>query len=247
MTFRRDSFTSLKPLKEQQSVKIADNKMLPIEGIGNMRIRETVNGRQEERVLSNVLYTPNSRNNLFSITTINDRQFYFHAFANRFEVRDREGKVSSHGIRRGNLFQMLFEVIIPTAECNVAQEKTQSMNKLWHEQMGHVNMRALTKMSKLMNFKDFVIEKEDDFFCESCMMGKQTRKPHKSTNRKSSFKPREKIHSDVCGPVNIETPRGTRYFLVFKDDCTSFRKVYFLRHKSKVFNRFKEFKAFVKN
>ena len=247
MTFRRDFFTSLKPLKEKQSVKIADNKMLPIEGIGNMRIQETVNGQQKERVLSNVLYIPDLRKNLFSITTINDRQFSFHAFANRCEVRDREGKVSSHGIRRGNLFQMLFEVIIPSAECNVAQEKAHSMNKLWHERMGHVNMRALTKMSKLMNSKDFVIEKEDDFFCESCMMGKQTRKPHKSTNRITSFKPGEKIHSDVCGPVNIESPRGTRYFLVFKDECTSFRKVYFLRHKSEVFNRFKEFEAFVEN
>ena len=111
-----------------------------------------------------MLYNADLRKNLFSITIINDRQFSSQAFENRCEVHNREGKVSSHGIRHGNLLQMLFEVIIPQTECNVAHEKIHTMNKLWHERMGLLNMRALTKMSKLMNFKDFVIEKEDDFF-----------------------------------------------------------------------------------
>ena len=72
-------------------------------------------------------------------------------------------------------------------------------------------------------------------------MGKQAPKPHTSVNYTRNFKPGEKIHTDVCGPVNVESPRGSRYFLLFKDDCTSLREVYFLRHKSEVFEKFKEF------
>ena len=219
--------------------------MLPIAGIGSVRIRETVNGQQKERSLNNVLYIPDLRKNLFSVTAITDKQYSFHAYTKKCEVRDREGKVSSLGVRRGNLFQMLFDVIVPSTECNMVQEKVQALNKLWHERMGHVNIRALKQMSKMIKSKDFIIENENDFFCECCMMGKQTRNPHRSVNRECKFKHGEKIHSDVCGPVNIESPRGTTCFLIFKDEKTNFRKVYFLRHKSEVFERFKEFEALV--
>ena len=61
----------------------------------------------------------------------------------------------------------------------------------------------------------------------------------------SNIKPGEKIHTDVCGPVNVKSPRGSRYFLLLKDECTSFRKVHFLRHKSEVFGKYKDFENFV--
>ncbi|OXU31735.1 hypothetical protein TSAR_007912 [Trichomalopsis sarcophagae] len=78
------------------------------------------------------------------------------------------------------------------------------------------------------------------------VLGKQSRKPHLSVGLESNYGPGEKIHTDVCRPVNISTPSGTRFFLVLKDESTGFRKVYFMAHKSKVINRFKEFEAFVR-
>lgn len=62
--------------------------------------------------------------------------------------------------------------------------------------------------------------------------------------RSSNFKLGEKIFTDVCGPVNIKSPRGTKYYLLFKDGCTYFRKVYFLRHKSETYEKFREFEHF---
>lgn len=53
------------------------------------------------------------------------------------------------------------------------------------------------------------------------------------------------IHSDVCGPLNVKFPRGSRYFVLFKDDCIGYRTLYFLQHKSEVFDRFKEYEALV--
>ncbi|CAK9816224.1 Retrovirus-related Pol polyprotein from transposon TNT 1-94 [Anthophora plagiata] len=137
---------------------------------------------------------------------------------------------------------MLFEVNLP-AECNVTQTNPQR-NMFWHERVRHINRRALINTSKTMGIQDFSIEKED-FFCETHVMGKQTRKSHASVKHMSVFKPGEKIHSNVYGPINVESPRGSRYFLLFKDDCTRFKKVYFLRHKSEVFKKFIEFENFV--
>lgn len=246
MTYKKNYFSTLETLKKSYSVKIADNKILPIAGIGTVVIKETVDGQQLQRELSDVLYVPGLRRNLFSITAINDKKFSFHAYEKKCEVRDSDGNLCSLGIRYDNLFKMLFEVQL-SAQCNVTQANLQKENLLWHERMGHVNMHALINTSKVMNVNDLSIKKTDDFFCETCVMAKQTRKPHNIVQREEIFKPGEKIHSDVCGPVNVESLRGSRYFLLFKDECTGFRKVYFLRHKSEVFEKFKEFDVLVQN
>ena len=49
------------------------------------------------------------------------------------------------------------------------------------------------------------------------------------------------MHTDLCGPMSVDSIGGARYFLTFKDDATSFQYVYFLRHKSDVYERFKEY------
>lgn len=54
------------------------------------------------------------------------------------------------------------------------------------------------------------------------------------------------IHSDVLGPVTPTTVGGSKYVLTFTDDCTRKSWVYFLRQKSEVFEKFKEFKALLK-
>ena len=142
---------------------------------------------------------------------------------------------------------MLFEVVLPT-DCKVViPDKSSRENLLttWHERFGHVNVQAVQNTAKLYGIKDVNIKTNEKFVCEACLIGKQTRKPHVSLNRISNFQPGEKIHSDVCGPINVESPSGSKYFVLFKDENTSFRKVYFLRHKSDIFQFFKTFKAFV--
>lgn len=93
-----------------------------------------------------------------------------------------------------------------------------------------------------LNIDDF-----DDFFCDTCHLGKQSRKPHYTSSSVRVSKPGEIIHSDVCGPMNIESPSGSRYFILFKDDFSKYRTVYFMRHKSEALSKFKEFCAMVEN
>ena len=111
----------------------------------------------------------------------------------------------------------------------------------------HINEKTVRSTGKLFKldkiFENMPVGKK--FFCESCLFGKQTRKSHRTVMRKSNYKPGEKIHTDLCGPVNIESPKGTKYFLLFENEATSYRKVYFLRHKSEPFEFFKAFKALV--
>lgn len=49
------------------------------------------------------------------------------------------------------------------------------------------------------------------------------------------------IHSDVCGPMQTETPSGRKYFVIFIDDYSKYMFIYLLKNKSEVFEKIIEF------
>ncbi|RDY00296.1 hypothetical protein CR513_16554, partial [Mucuna pruriens] len=97
----------------------------------------------------------------------------------------------------------------------VAKDNT----SLWHRRLSHISERGLNCLAKkgmLLGLKNAKFEK-----CSHCMDGKQTRVSFKkhSPSRKSEFL--ELVHSDVCGPL----------------------KVYTLKLKDQVLEKFKHFQA----
>jgi hypothetical protein len=55
------------------------------------------------------------------------------------------------------------------------------------------------------------------------------------------------IHTDVCGPMSVESVSGSRYFVLFIDDYSKKTWIYFLKTKDEAFGRFEEFRALVEN
>ena len=53
----------------------------------------------------------------------------------------------------------------------------------------------------------------------------------------------ELVHSDVCGPINVQARGGFEYFVTFTDDYSRYGYVYLMTRKSEAFDKFKEFKA----
>lgn len=51
----------------------------------------------------------------------------------------------------------------------------------------------------------------------------------------------ELIHADLCGPMETNSLGKARYFLLFKDDYSNYRKIYFLKTKDEVKTHFKNF------
>ena len=57
----------------------------------------------------------------------------------------------------------------------------------------------------------------------------------------------EMVHSDVFGLVTMPSLGGYMYYVSFIDYFSRKTWIYFLRKKSEVFERFKEFKYLVEN
>ena len=53
----------------------------------------------------------------------------------------------------------------------------------------------------------------------------------------------ELIHSDVCGPFNVQARGGYEYFVTFIDDCSRYGYAYLMHRKSETFEKFKEFRV----
>ena len=82
--------------------------------------------------------------------------------------------------------------------------------------------------------------------CEPCLMGKMTKTPFSGTMERAADL-LEVIHTDVCGPMNIEARGMYRYFLTFTDDLSRYGYIYLMKHKSETFEKFKEFQSEVEN
>ena len=82
-------------------------------------------------------------------------------------------------------------------------------------------------------------------FCEGCVAGKMERALFKPVGEIQSKRKLQIVHSDVCGPMPTDSTGGNKYFVTFIDDYSKCCAVYFLKSKSEVPEKFKEFEACV--
>ena len=73
--------------------------------------------------------------------------------------------------------------------------------------------------------------------CEPCLMGKMTKTPFSGTMKQATDL-LEIIHTDVCGPMNIEARSRDHYFLTFTDDLSRYGYIYLMKQKSETFEKF---------
>ena len=76
-------------------------------------------------------------------------------------------------------------------------------------------------------------------------MGKMTKTPFSGTMERATDL-LEIIHTDVCGPMNIEDRGGYRYFLTFTDDLRRYGYIYLMKHKLKHLKSSKNFRVKLK-
>ena len=71
--------------------------------------------------------------------------------------------------------------------------------------------------------------------------------PYPKTADYRASKPFELIHSDVCGPMSVSSLGGSRYYVSFIDDYSRYTFIYFMKNKSEVLEKFKEFHTYALN
>ncbi|KAE9025730.1 hypothetical protein PR001_g12355 [Phytophthora rubi] len=115
--------------------------------------------------------------------------------------------------------------------------------ELWHARMEHPNKDALAKTQRATNGIPCVGQAFSTL-CGGCMKGKQTVEAFPKCSKTKTPRVLEVVHTDVMGPMKSTSKGGTKYILTFVDDFSRYVVAYFLKKKSEVASKLKEFMRF---
>lgn len=241
MTNQRRFFDKFLEFKHPEKIGLADGTGIDAIGIGEVIFCVNRGDHEEGIRLRNVLYVPDLSMNLFSPRMTCQKGYNVLLESQKCSVIDSlTGETVLTGKHRGDFWILNLHVSRRQEEDKAYV--TQTLER-WHQRLGHQNVRHTEEI-----LKSFEIEyqKSEDFFCEACIMGKQKADPFPETGTITK-KPGEIIHSDVCGPMEVQSLGGSKLFVLFKDDYSHFRKIYTIRHKSEVKKKLEEFIPWFKN
>jgi hypothetical protein len=103
------------------------------------------------------------------------------------------------------------------------------------------SLKELDAMVDGMNLKQESLH----HICEGCVKGKHQRTSFPKDGAMRASQLLEIVHADVCGPTKTTSHGGARYFLTFIDNFSRKTRVYLLKAKGEVFEKFKQYKALV--
>lgn len=231
------------------SITMANKKVIFCQGIGDVDL-VAWNGQQFENItLKRVLYLPELGRNLFSIHAAAEKGATFKFNAKSCEVF-REGRVLAKGTKVGKLYLMSFREPASAAaaaaenkaEANLSERDFQNHIRLWHERLGHANVRTVRKAISNQDANvSFSGNETESFVCRGCSLGKQHRESFPKGPKKRKEIPGELIHTDLVGKMTPASVGGSNYFLLFKDDASNYMHIYFLKAKTEVLDCMKQF------
>jgi hypothetical protein len=244
------AFSEMK--SEPGKLNLANNCSTNITAQGKAMFTADVFGESKNISLSKTLLVPDLRTNLLSVGKITEKGCEVIFKRDNAFVVGNDGSVKLVADRIGELYYarernkerstgLVFAAGLP---CTKTFE-------VWHRRLGHLNARDMSEaiskgtvlgldVLKPMNFA------RDSIECEVCLQGKMVRTPFpKRSDRTSELL--ELIHSDVCGPMRVQSMSKARYFIEFIDDCSRWTVVRFLRSKSEAIEATKEFITMVEN
>lgn len=245
MSYRRDFFHELQDYttdpNSDRKVRLGNQKEIEVHGKGTVMIKKYLNGQWEQSVLTEVLYVPDLRRNLFSEGAAT-RKGYVINKKNRDAIILKENSVvMTASLKHNNLYELNVKTISQES-CNLVHTSL----KLWHERLGHLNIKEVQNMAKNGAIMVSKTDNNEEFMCEACQYGKQSRLPFQKSSRMPS-EPGDIVYSDVCGPLEHTSVSGAKYFVLFKDGATSYRHIYIIKNKSDVISCFKKYSNIVEN
>ncbi len=243
MTCHEEILQNYQQFPRPQSVKLGDGRVVDALGFGNVKLKMTFKSSDVKSVtMFDVLYVPKLSGNLFSVGAAVKRGNTVQFKKSRCYIYSKNGDLQGMGTQRSDgLYRLDVEGSSPGCHCASGALVTAS---LWHQRLGHTT--KLKELKNLVNGVDLPAEKEVPF-CEACVEGKLSRKPHKPVGKIRSKRKLQLVHSDVCGPMQTESIGGSKYFVTFIDDYSRCSKVYFMKQKSEVLCKFKEFEKTFSN
>lgn len=212
---------------EDKKVYLPNGDTVDVSHIGSCEI-------MDGKTLTNVLYIPDFRFNLLSVSRLTkELQCSVSFFPNFCIFQDlSSGKVLEIGEENDGLYLLNHKGSTDNNERPVRgllATKNKADILLWHRRLGHASVGA---MKRLFNFNHDECKQVLDT-CEICPLAKQSRLPFPDSNTRS-VTVFDLLHLDVWGPFHVPTFDGNKLFLTIVDDYSRMTWIFLLKLKSDV-------------
>lgn len=233
-------FVNMSRLKNPIKVKVADGYMLQSMFIGNIRLFTMVQGRKKEILLRDVYLAPELGNNLISFDRITKAGFSILAQGETAQIQNKAGNIIGVAKKSNKLYELLTYVSSDTVCGNVdvfSSVTDVGIAERWHRMLGHVNFRDLQILcsKQLLDGAPKRLENVPKV-CDTCLESKFSNLSHSKTRTRA-----EGIMDLVHSDVNLVSPKGINGeigFVTFIDDFSRLARVYCIKSKSEVVDKF---------
>ena len=225
---------------QEVAVEMGTKAKTRVAGCGDVVLTLDVNGQSKPCKLKIVLHVPEFRYSLLSVSKMNANGLKV-----EFEREMCEVKHSSKTVATAKLLDKLYVLDLArrTESAMVVSLQT------WHERLAHVHSQGIASMVRNNVVSGINLSKSDlhdtqkpksdrdSVTCTACVYVKATRSviPRlRSSGRASQML--ELVHSDICGPLQVHSIGGARYFITFIDDQSNWSVVYPMHKKSEAFH-----------
>nr|GEU39545.1 hypothetical protein [Tanacetum cinerariifolium] len=147
-------------------------------------------------------------------------------------IRDTDGVELIKGSRGSNLYTISVEDMMKSSPICLLSKASKNKSWLWHRRLNHLNFGTINDIAR----KDLVqglprLKFEKDHLCSACQLGKSKKHTHKPKTENTNLEVLNTLHTDLCGPMRVQTINGKKYILIIIDDYSRFTWVKFLRLK----------------
>jgi transposase InsO family protein len=244
---QRSCFSSLRPLDQPVQINIADGRAVRALGIGDIALDVLCGTEWISNIFKDVLFAPDLKMNLLSVSRLTNDGLVVSFFDDHCHIMMQDRLVASSIKEASDLYRLISRIDRST---KVASAAISSGNaKLWHARLGHLNAKSMLQLSNKQMVDGLPALRSDlDLrVCEGCALGKSHRvaMPQQATTRATQLL--ELVHSDICGPMQVNSLGGKKYFITFIDDFSRVMVVRTIAKKSEAFESFLTFKAWAEN
>ena len=246
MTPHRHWFSSYEP--HSVPVELADGNIVMSAGIGSVKFKPDLKGAIILE-FHKVLHVPKLRSNLLSVLYLTKhKNFTVSIIGSTLSFKLGNQLLFTASVNSNNVAYLNGITIPMTQYANLSSTCSLDLT-LWHRRFSHLNERDLRKLAKgdLVNGLSLNVANQPlDPICEPCLAGKQHRVINKvATHRYTN--PLELIHSDLHGPLPVQSREGFHYWMSFVDDASRYTVIALLKKKSDAFEAFQNYKALTEN
>jgi len=219
-------------------IEVGNCEFLYAEGSGSIDAISMVNGDPVAITLQNVHYVQNVSDNLFSQGAADAQGATIIASKGRISVMSGETVIIQGAKQAGNVYRL---DIRPKLQAKISRAR-RSLEE-WHRTLGHPDINEVRHMASINCTTGFEVAEDlvDPKGCGDCQSGKGHHVSHPSSGRDRSAEILHRVHTDLVGPISPPSLAGSKYFMLMRDEYSSFMHVYFMASKVQVTHAIKKY------